>query len=113
MMPATSWPWRSSDRDGEHRDAVQEIGGAVERVDDPAVLVVVAGHRAALFHQERITRPRPRQLGVDDLFGLAVGLADVIARSLQRDLQVLHFAEVARQRAAGLGGRLNHDIEEC
>ena len=26
------------DRDGELRDAVQEVGGAVERVDDPAVL---------------------------------------------------------------------------
>ena len=48
------------DRDGEYRDAVQEIGGAVERVDDPAVLVVVAGHRAALFHQEGVARPGPR-----------------------------------------------------
>ena len=24
------------DRDGEERDAVQEVGGAVERIDDPA-----------------------------------------------------------------------------
>ena len=44
------------DRDGEDRDAVQEIGGAVERIDDPAVLVVLAGDRAALFHQEGSSR---------------------------------------------------------
>ena len=100
------------DRDGEDRDAVQEIGGAVERVDDPAMLVVVAGHGAALFHQEGVAGPGTRKLGVDDFFGLAVGLADVVARALQRDLQVLHLAEVAGQRTAGLRGGLHHDVED-
>ena len=31
------------DRDGEERQAVQEIGGAVERIDDPAMAPVAAG----------------------------------------------------------------------
>ena len=100
------------DRDGEYRDAVQEIGRAVERVDDPAVLAVIAVDRAAFFHQEGIARPRTRELGVDDFLGLAVGLADIVARTFQRDLQVLHFAEVARQRTAGLDCGLNHDVED-
>jgi hypothetical protein len=100
------------DRNGEDRDAVQEVGGAVERIDDPTVLVVLARDAAALLHQEGIARPGTRQFGVDDFLGLAVGLADIIARSLHRDLQVLHLAEVARQRPAGLHRRLDHDVEE-
>ena len=44
--------------------------------------------------------------------GAVVGLADEVARSLERDLQVLHRAEVARQRPAGLHGGLDHDVEE-
>jgi hypothetical protein len=46
------------DRDREDRDAVQEVGRAVERIDDPAMLGVVARHLAALLHQEGVTRPR-------------------------------------------------------
>jgi hypothetical protein len=91
---------------------VQEIGGAVERVDDPAVLAVVAFDQAALLHQEGVARPRLRQFGEKDVFGLAVGLADIVGRSLHRDLQVLHFAEIPRQRAAGLHSGLDHDIED-
>ena len=62
--------------------------------------------------EEAIGRAGLRQLVVDDLFRLAVGLADIVARTLQRDLQVLHFAEIARQRAAGLHCGLDHDIED-
>ena len=40
------------DGDGEERDAVQEIGGAVERIDDEAVGAVGAFHLAALLEQE-------------------------------------------------------------
>ena len=46
------------DRDREDRDAVQEVGGAVERIDDPAVLVVLAGDHAALLHQEAVAGTR-------------------------------------------------------
>src|SRR5207237_5928325 len=38
-------------RDREMRDAVQEIGGAVERVDDPAMMRVAALGGAALLEQ--------------------------------------------------------------
>ena len=39
------------DRDGEERDAVQEIGGAVERINDEAVGAVGAFHLAALLQR--------------------------------------------------------------
>src|SRR5690606_3837333 len=55
------------DGDGKERNSVEEIGGAVERVDDPGVLAVGAGNLAALFHQESIGRTRLAQLVIDDL----------------------------------------------
>src|SRR5690606_33289011 len=40
------------------------------------------------------------------------GLGDVVAGSLQGDLQILHLAEVAGEPLAGLEGGLNHDVEK-
>src|SRR3546814_5951866 len=40
------------DRDREIGDAVQEVGRAVERIDDPARAGLRAGRLAALLHQE-------------------------------------------------------------
>ena len=47
------------DRDGELRDAVQEIGGAVERIDDPAVGLVGAVARAAFLAEKAVARAAP------------------------------------------------------
>ena len=47
------------DRDGEVRNAVQEIGGAVERVDDPAMTLVGAGAGAAFLAEEAVVRAAP------------------------------------------------------
>jgi hypothetical protein len=57
------------DRDREVRDAVQEIGGAVERIDDPAVALVGAGAGAAFLAEKAVIRPR---------------LGEVLARSPRR-----------------------------
>ena len=40
------------------RNAVQEIGGAVERIDDPAMALVGAGARAAFLAEKAVARPR-------------------------------------------------------
>ena len=66
----------------------------------------------AFLAQETVGRTRPQQLRLDDGFGLPVSLADIVARSLERNLQVLHFAEIARKRATGLERRLDHYIEK-
>ena len=70
------------DRNRKQRDAVQEIGGAVERIDDPAVRLVGAGDLAALFHQEAVSVPRLGQLVEDDVFGAMIGGGDEVARVL-------------------------------
>ena len=46
------------DRDREVRDAVQEVGGAVERIDDPGVGLVGAFARAAFLAEEAVARAR-------------------------------------------------------
>ena len=45
------------DRDRPVRQAVQEVGGAVERVDDPAIVRRAAGLGAALLHDEAVVGP--------------------------------------------------------
>ena len=74
------------DRDAEDRDAVEKIGGAVERIDVPGVALVGALDRAALFHHEAVARPRLGQFLEDDLLGLLVGQGDEIAGTLDRNL---------------------------
>src|SRR4051794_7620048 len=82
------------DRDRELRDAVQEIGGAVERIDDPGVALVGAGAVAAFLTEETVTRPGLVKVGVEHFLGALVGERDEIGRALQRYLEVLDLAEV-------------------
>ena len=99
------------DRHREMRDAVQEIGGAVERIDDPAMALVGAGAGAAFLAEKAVGRPRLGQFLVDDLLGAAVGGGDEIARPLERHLQMLDLAEIALEAAPGTARGLDHDIE--
>ena len=95
------------------RNAVQEVGGAVERIDDPAMALVGAGAGAAFLAEEAVFGPGLGQFLVNDLFGAPIGGGDEIARALQRDLKVLDLAEIALETAAGTARRLEHDIEDC
>src|ERR1035437_1496473 len=60
---------------GELRNAVQEIGGAVERIDDPAMRLVGALALASFFTQKAVTGPRLAQLGEQRLLGAGGGWA--------------------------------------
>ena len=94
------------------RNAVQEIGGAVERIDDPAMGLVGAVARAAFLAEKAVARPRLGQFLAHDLLGAAVGGGDEIARPLQRHLQVLDLAEIALEAAPGAARGLDHDVED-
>ena len=74
---------------------MQEIGRAVERVDDPAMGFVVAVVATALLAEKTVAGPRLGQFSLKNFLGAAVGGGDEIGRSFQRDLQVLDFAEIA------------------
>ena len=55
-------PALQPDRKAELRDAMQEIGGAIERVDNPCVRFVSALVASGLFAQKAVARPRFAQL---------------------------------------------------
>ena len=101
-----------ADRNRELRDAVQEVGGAVERIDDPGVALVLAFAGAAFFADEAVTRARLGEVGVQHLLGAPVGHGDEIGRSLQRHLEMFDLAEVALEAAAGAARGLDHDVDD-
>jgi hypothetical protein len=99
-------------RDAELRNAVQEIGRAVERIDNPGMRLVRAGPLAPFLAEKAIARSGLDQLFVQDFFGPAVGGADEIGRPFHGDLQVLDLAEIPLERAARASHGLDHHIEE-
>ena len=88
--------------------ALLALGGIVA----VAGILRVAGNIAAFFHEEAVARPRAGQLGMEDLLGAMIGGGDEIGGSLERDLQLLHLAEIAREAAAGLAGGGEHHIHQ-
>src|SRR5215469_2016926 len=99
-------------RDGEMRDAMEEIGGAVERIDDPAMGRVGARMSAAFFAQEAIVWPRFGEFLAHDGLGTMIRGGDKVPWAFHRDLEVLDLAEVALEAATGAMGCLDHDIED-
>src|SRR5690606_31862709 len=97
------------DRDGEMRDAVEEVAGAVERIDDPARLRRIALDRAPFLEHEAPVRPRRAQLVPQCPFRCLVGLRYEVRRSLAAHLEVGDLSKIAPQAAAGLAcGALHH-----
>ena len=91
---------------------MQEVGGAVERIDDPGVALVGAFAAAAFLADEAIAGARLAEIIVQHLLGALVGEADEIRRSLQRHLKILDLAEIALQAAAGAARGLDHDVHK-
>ena len=57
---------------------------------------------ARFLDQEAVAGPRARQFLDQDALGALVGDGDEIGRTLERNLQIFEFAEIADQGAAGL-----------
>ena len=73
------------DRYGEGRESVQEIRGAVERIDDPHVLAVAGA--AALLAVEGVIRMSPPHRRDDVRLRLPVDVGDEVVAALGLDLQ--------------------------
>ena len=69
-------------RDGEMRDAVEEVRRTVERIDDPARFGRVSGNRAAFLHDKAPFGPRSEQLVIDRPLRCLIGLGDEIGWAL-------------------------------
>ena len=92
-------------------NAVEEVGRAVDRVDDPAA---AAGARdgARLLHEEAELGAGLVELLAENALGAPVGLADEVAGTLDRHLELLDLAEVAHQRPRRLARRPFHDVDQ-
>ena len=97
------------DRDGEVGNAVEEVAGAVERIDDPARLARIARDLAAFLASG--SPSRAALLAVRPIASVRplIGPGHEVRRPLAADLELLDLAEVAPQAAARLArGALHH-----
>jgi hypothetical protein len=84
------------------RDAVEEVGGAVDRIDDPPRLGRIARDGAAFLKMEAPVGPGVAEFLYQRLLGALVGHRDKVCRSLSADLKLLDLAEVSAMRGAAL-----------
>jgi hypothetical protein len=99
------------DRHRPMRQPVQKVGGAVERINDPAPGRVFARFLAGFLAQPAVRGARAAQFFLDDPFRLSVGLGNEIAGPLGGNLKIFHLAKVLDKRAARLAGGLDHQVE--
>jgi hypothetical protein len=95
------------DRDGHApgRQPVEEVDGAVQRVDDPAQAAGPAPRGLVLLGEQPVVGTGGGQLAGDQQLGLAVGLRDRVGgRRLGVDHQLAEAVGVALQQPAGLLG---------
>jgi len=101
-----------TDRNRKMRNAVNEVRGAVDRIDEPAVRLVEAFDHAAFFHDEAIVRTGARQFIAQRSFDAQVGLRDEVGRTLLRCLQMFDLAEIADQHLGRLAGGCGHHVHQ-
>ena len=100
------------DRHRVVRHAEQEVGSAVERVDQPLELGLRVRFRRALLGADGVLRVGAAQPLRDRPFGLAVGAADEVVRALALDLQAVGEVVVADDDAPGRPGGVDGDVQQ-
>ena len=102
------------DADSKVRNATEEVGGAVQRIDDPQVLFAFdagTGVQAGLFTLDRVVRVSLAQ-GVDDfLFSGAINLGYVILGVFFVDLDGIQALDGAEDQLTGAAGGAQRDIQ--
>ena len=101
---------QAGDRDRKERDAVGEVDGAVEGVDEPAV---GGAPRVgpAFLGRHRVVRELAPQDGDDRLLGREVGVGDEIVGPLEADGE--RRAEALPQNPGGAVGRTQGDAQQA
>ena len=89
---------------------MQVIGGAIERIDNPAVLVAAFDY-ARLFSDDTVAWKGFQQFLDNERLGFPIDIADIIVACFYFDLQVGYFVDFANDKIASAVGRSNRDIE--
>src|SRR3546814_8121407 len=95
------------------RDAVEEIGGAVQGIDHETRLGGIAFDLAALLHDETPVGAGARQFLEQRLLGALIRHRDEIGRPLAADLEVLDLVEITPQPRRRLACGTIHDGDEA
>ena len=95
------------------RDAVEEVGGSIERIDDPARLGGIALDHPAFLEQHAPVGPGVAKLLDQGLLGALVGHRHEIGRTLLRHLQLLDLVIVAAQARRRLAHGAGHDGDQA
>jgi hypothetical protein len=103
-------PLLASDRHREHRKAVQEVGRAIERVDDPHRIPGAAC--ATFLREEGVSGVGPMDHRDDLALGCAVDLAHEIVPALGGDLDPFDAGEAADDQFARAPRGADGDIEK-
>jgi hypothetical protein len=91
---------------------VDEVGGAVERIDDPQVVAVLGPMCASRFlGQDAVARIGLEQRVDDHAFRCVVDLGDEVVRVLDVDLQQVDVERCAIDDRARRARRLDGDVE--
>ena len=90
--------------------AIDEIGRAVDGIDQPAVFVVVVDRREFLAGKAEIGIAL-EEVAADEQLALLVRLGDEIGRALDTDLEIAEAGEIALGERASLAGNGDHVFE--
>jgi len=113
-LPATVGPFLlDRDRNREVWNAVEEVGRAVERIDDPPRLRRVAFDHAPFLEQHSPVGPRIAQLLDQGRLRPLVGHRDEVGGTLLRHLQLLDLVIVAAKARRRLAHRAGHDGDQA
>ena len=99
------------DRHGVVGQAVDEVGGAVQRIDDPLELGLVGALQAEFLAQDGVIRISGAQRLDDGLLGGAIDFRDIIARPLASHAESFQIHAGTVDNGAGTPGRLDGDVE--
>ncbi len=103
----------AGDADGKVRNAANEVGGAVQWVDDPQVVGAFAAAfvQAAFFAENAVSRVGLAQSGDDALLGSSVDLCDVVFGFFFVNLDGIQALDGAENQFAGAAGGAQRDIQ--
>src|SRR5436305_15028308 len=97
-------PPPAGDRNAVDRQPLEEVGGAVERIDDPFTAAAPAGARPALLGEDPVVGMAGENGADDRLLALLVGPGDEVVLALLADIEVPAPEVAGDDRGPGGGG---------
>ena len=110
-------PVEAGNADGVVGDATNEVGGAVQWVNNPLVFRIFDAAGAGLFAKDGVIRVGGGQLADNFTFGGAIDFSDKVVATFHFDLNAVELFGGAGNNVAGLArcaqGNIEHGLHEA